>query len=205
MPSLYPIDNADGDGSYSVSWSASSDAETYLLQEATNSSFSDAAIIYSGPSTSHAVSGRGAARYYYRVKARNIWTESGWSNVRQADVLWEAEPNDAHAQANGPIMPTLIYYGTFPNGDDVNDYYFFDLSTAYRVKLWLSNIPGGQNYDLVLRDAALAVVGYSAQSSNSDEYIDTARELPPGRYYIQVYHYSSGGSTQPYQLKYALE
>ena len=151
------------------------------------------------------MSGRGAARYYYRVKARNTWAESSWSNVRQVDVLWEAEPNDTYAQANGPIMPNLVYFGTFPNGTDVDDYYFFDLSTGYRVKLWLKNIPGGQNYDLVLRDAYLAVVGYSAQPSNADEYIDSQQDLAPGRYYIQVYHYSSGGSTQPYRLDYRLE
>jgi uncharacterized repeat protein (TIGR02543 family) len=205
VPSLNPIDNADGNGSYTISWSASSDAETYVLQEATNSSFSDATIIYSGPSTSHAVSGRGAARYYYRVKARNIWTESGWSNVRQVDVLWEAEPNDAHEQANGPIVPTLVYYGTFLSGDDVDDYYFFDLTTARRVTLWLTNIPSGQNYDLILRDASLTVKGYSGNLSNADEYIRTDTILPAGRYYIQVHHRSSGGSTQPYRLKYRLE
>ena len=205
VPSLNPIDNADGDGIYTVGWSASADAETYLLQEATNSSFSDATVIYSGPSTNHAVSGRGAARYYYRVKARNIWADSGWSNIRQVDVLWEAEPNDAHTQANGPIKPSLVYYGTFPNGDDVDDYYFFDLSTARRVSLWLTNIPSGHNYDLILRDASLTQKGYSGNLSNSDEYIRTDNILSAGRYYIQVFHRSSGGSTQPYHLKYALE
>jgi hypothetical protein len=206
IPALNPIDNADGDGSYTISWTAAAHADTYVLQEATNASFSDASIIYSGPSTTHAVSGRGAARYYYRVKTLNTWAESGWSNVRQVDVLWEAEPNDeALEQANGPIVPTLIYYGTFPNENDVDDYYFFDLSTGYRIKLWLKNIPSGQNYDLVLRDADLAVVGYSAQPSNADEYIDSLQALSPGRYYIQVYHYSSGGSTQPYHLEYRLE
>ena len=51
----------------------------------------------------------------------------------------------------------------------------------------------------------MAVVGYSAHSSNADEYIDTGEELAPGRYYIQVYHYSEGGSTQPYYLWFVLE
>ncbi|NIV38457.1 MAG: hypothetical protein GWN58_56285 [Anaerolineae bacterium] len=196
----------DGDGNYAVVWSASSNADTYLLQEATNSAFSDAVTVYSGPSTSHSVTGRGAARYFYRVQARNEWVESGWSDPGYADVLWEAEPNDvAYEEANGPIVPSLVYYGTFPNGDDVNDYYFLDLYAPHRLKLWLKNIPNGQNYDLVLRDASLAVIGYSAQSSNADEYIDTGQQLVPGRYYVQVYHYSSGGSTQPYRLTYTVE
>ncbi|NIV37958.1 MAG: hypothetical protein GWN58_53660, partial [Anaerolineae bacterium] len=71
--------------------------------------------------------------------------------------------------------------------------------------LWLRNIPNGQNLDLVLRDEGLAVIGYSAHSSNTDEYIDTVQQLPPGRYYVQVYHYSDGGSTQPYNLWFSLE
>ncbi len=205
-PSLHPIDNGDGNGTYTVDWSAVTDAETYLLQEATNLAFSDATDVYSGPSTSHAVTGRGAARYYYRVQARNAWVGSAWSNIRQADVLWEAEPNDtAYEEANGPIVPELIYHGTFPNEDDVSDYYYFELSTAHRVKLWLRNIPAAQNYDLVLRDAGLAVLGYSAHASNTDEYIDTGQQLPPGRYYVQVYHFSAGGSLQPYNLWFALE
>jgi hypothetical protein len=120
-------------------------------------------------------------------------------------VLWEAEPNGTHAQANGPIMPNLIYYGTFLSEDDVDDYYFFDLSAEYSVEIWLNNIPTDHNYNLVLRDATLAVVGYSAQPSNSGEHIKTDGDLLPGRYYIQVYHYSSGGSAQPYHLQYALE
>jgi hypothetical protein len=139
------------------------------------------------------------------VKARNLWNESGWSNVRLVDVLWEAESNDTYSQANGPIVPNLVYYGTFPSGTDIDDYYFFELPTAHAVEVWLTNIPIGQNYDLVLRDADLAVVGYSAQAGNSSEYIETIRDLDAGRYYIQIYHYSSGGSTEPYHLRFALE
>ena len=116
------------------------------------------------------------------------------------------EPNDeARTQANGPIVPNLVYLGTFPNEDDEDDYYSFDLSTARRVNLWLTNIPSGHNYDLILRDADLTVKGYSGNLSNSDEYIRTDNRLPAGRYYIQVFHRSSGGSTQPYYVKYALE
>ena len=152
------------------------------------------------------MSGRGAARYYYRVKAHNVWAVSDWSNVRQVDVLWELEPNDeAPEQVNGPIMPNLVYYGTFPNGDDVDDYYFFDLPTARRVNVWLTNIPSDQNYDLILRDASLTVKGYSGNLSNSGEYIRTEDILPAGRYYIQVFHRSTGGSTQPYHLTFTLE
>jgi hypothetical protein len=198
---LQPINNADSDGSYTINWTAAQGADVYVLEEAKDSAFSSATEIYVGPATSHAVAGRGAARYFYRVKSRNSWGDSGWSNTRQVDVLWEAEPNDiAPEQANGPLMSGLTYLGTFPSGADINDYYYVDLPTAGSVQLWLRNIPAEHNYDLVLRDADLVAVGYSGNNGNADEYIATGI-LSAARYFIQVYHRSPGGSSQPYHLQ----
>ena len=120
-------------------------------------------------------------------------------------MLWEAEPNDqALSQANGPLVSGLTYYGLFPNAADVQDYFYVDLPAAHAVELWLTNIPLGQDYSLVLRNAALQTVGYSAQPGNTDEYIQTG-VLPAGRYYVQVYNASSGGSIQPYHLRVIYE
>ena len=205
MPVLNAISNSDGDGSYTVSWSATSQATSYVLQEARNSDFADAVEIYSGASTSHAVSGRGAARYYYRVKARNSWGDSGWSNVEWVDVLWEAEPNDdALTQANGPIVSGLTYYGTFPGAADPKDYFYFDLPVAHTVELWLRSIQAGHNYDLTLRNANEDEVKHSGELGNADEHILTG-VLPAGRYYIQVTNASQTGSTQPYHLRVVYE
>ena len=52
----------------------------------------------------------------------------------------------------------------------------------------------------MLRDALLQTVGYSAQVGNTNEQITTG-VLPAGRYYIQVFNFGSGGSTQPYHLR----
>jgi len=205
VPVLNPVHNADGDGTYTLSWSAATRAELYVLEESTDSTLSDVREIYAGTSTNFAVTQRGAARYYYRVKAHNIWGDSGWSAVQRADVLWEAEPNDqAATQANGPIVSGLIYYGTLPSAADSKDYFAFDLSTAHPVELWLTNIPVGQNYDLILRNAGLVTVGYSAELGNTPEHIVTGT-LPAGRYYIQVYLNSSGEGGQAYHLKAVYE
>jgi hypothetical protein len=205
VPTLVPIDNVDGNGSYTVTWTASSQAETYVLEEATNSSFLQASVVYSGPAMSYAVSGRGAARYYYRAKARLAWAESEWSGPRTTDVRWEGEPNDrAPDQVNGPLVPNLVYYGTFLSSEDLSDYFFVDLSTSDRIYAWLTSVPEGMNYDLVLRDADLVIKGYSAELSNDEEEIRTGI-LPAGRYYIQVFHRNGGGSAQAYHLRYALE
>jgi hypothetical protein len=200
VPALHPISNSDGLGTYAVAWDAAAWADLYVLEEAKTSTFAATWQVYAGPATSYLVSGRGAARYYYRVKARNKWGDSGWSNIEQVDVLWEAEPNDdALTQANGPVVSGLTYYGTFLNAADEKDYFYFDLLVPHSVELTLSNIALGQDYNLVLRNASLVDVGYSGELGNAAEYILTGR-LPAGRYYIQVYHVSGAGSDQPYHL-----
>jgi hypothetical protein len=203
-PSLLPIENPGGVGDYTVNWSAAARAKTYILEEATDNGFLSANEIYVGTDTSFEVVGRGASRLFYRVKARNPSDESGWSNVQKVDVLWEAEPNDVDVQANGPIVSGLTYFGTFPQGaQDVSDYFYFDLPAGRTVELWLTNIPAGQNYDLVLRDTDLNLRGYSGQTGNSNEYISVA--VPAGRYLIQAFHRDGSGSSQPYHLRAVYE
>jgi uncharacterized repeat protein (TIGR02543 family)/uncharacterized repeat protein (TIGR01451 family) len=203
-PTLYVIDNPNGLHSYTVAWSSTPHAESYVLEEATDTAFADAHQIYAGSSTSHNVSGQLTGRYYYRVKARNIWGDSGWSVVRSADVRWEVEPNDEIPQANGPIVSGLTYYGTFPGTDDLKDYFCFGLTAPHRVRIWLTNIPAGRNYDLVLRKEDTSVLGYSLNTGNADEYIDIP-SLPPGFYYIQVYRTEGAWSSQPYHLRVVYE
>ena len=156
-PTLYAIDNQDGDGTYSIHWSQGAEVQVYILEESTDSAFSDVRATYSTGSTEYEITGQGPARLYYRVKARNSWGDSGWSTVQQVDVLWELEPNDLASQAAGPIVSAsgadagLTYFGTFPSASDEKDYFTFDLASPNRVELWLANIAPGQNYDLVLR------------------------------------------------------
>jgi hypothetical protein len=117
------------------------------------------------------------------------------------DVLWEAEPNnDMHAGANGPLVPGLIYYGTLPAGDP-HDYFYIDLAGDRAVELWLTDIPAGHDYDLYLRNAQGTLLASSSQYGDANEHIVTGT-LPQGGYYIQVHHYSPGGSTQPYHLRF---
>jgi hypothetical protein len=89
-PTLRPINNADGDGSYDVTWHAVAQAQTYTLQEDTNDSFSSPATRYTGSGTSWHASGKSPGTYYYRVKASNATGDSPWSNVRQLTIQGEA-------------------------------------------------------------------------------------------------------------------
>lgn len=204
-PTLSAIDNPGDGGNYTVQWRDAERASSYVLQEAvkaTAPTASDFTEIYRGASRSLALSGRGAGRYHYRVMARNSWGESAWSNVASVDVLWEAEPNDdREMEANGPIVSGLTYHGTFPNQAHFDrDYYFFDLSAGHTINAWLTNVPEGQDYDLLLWDADDEQITHSAKSGQADERIST-EVLPAGRYYLEVYHWDSGGSAQPYHLR----
>jgi photosystem II stability/assembly factor-like uncharacterized protein len=98
-PTLYSISNPDGDGNYTVSWSTSSSATSYTLQEDNNAAFSSPATVYSGPGTSKSFSGKSTGTYYYRVNGVNQYGAGEWSNTRSVTVA--------------PELPTKLY----PNAD----------------------------------------------------------------------------------------
>jgi hypothetical protein len=103
VPTLYAINNSDGDGNYTVSWNTSSGATGYTLQEANNASFTGAMSVYSGSGTSTSITGKPTGTYYYRVNASNTYGSSGWSNIQSVTVAPPSNP---------------IQNGDFENGRD---------------------------------------------------------------------------------------
>jgi hypothetical protein len=89
-PVLNDISNPDGDGNYTVSWSAVSGATTYTLEEDDNADFSTPTTVYSGSGTSESMTGRDLGTYYYRVKASNESGSTDWSNTES--VVVDVEP-----------------------------------------------------------------------------------------------------------------
>jgi N-acetylneuraminic acid mutarotase len=88
-PVLNPIDNSDQDNDYTVGWIPSDLANTYILEEATHDTFSDAQIVYQGSGLAWTTSSPGKTPshyYYYRVKGRNSWGDSAWSKVQTVAV-----------------------------------------------------------------------------------------------------------------------
>lgn len=88
VPVLNSIDNADQDNYYTVAWQEVDYATVYILEAATDSSFSDVRVVYQGGNLSWNVPapGKTPATYYYRVKARDSWGDGPWSNVQQVIV-----------------------------------------------------------------------------------------------------------------------
>jgi hypothetical protein len=86
---LNPIDNTDGNGFYTISWSVANLADTYALEEDDNAGFSSPTTVYEGTGTSWSVPspGRSSGTYYYRVRGRNQWGYGDYSNVQAVTVL----------------------------------------------------------------------------------------------------------------------
>jgi uncharacterized repeat protein (TIGR01451 family) len=152
-PELHTIENGDIDGSYDVCWSdVACRADFYVLEEATDDTFADATEACSPADTCCPISGRGAGRYYYRVKACNSFGCSGWSNVEEVGAWWEHEDewgegedddfndyNDSCSKANGPLIFGEYYYG-YP--DDKYDCFKIHPDRKGQVTMKLENHTG---------------------------------------------------------------
>ncbi len=69
--STLTVPSSSSSGSYQISWTASSNAASYELEEDTSSSFTNAVQIYSGAAQDFTVTGQGDGTYYYRVRGVN--------------------------------------------------------------------------------------------------------------------------------------
>ena len=93
-PDINAIDNGDGDGRYTVTWTATGGCggTEYTLEEDDNPSFASPTTVYTGPLTSKEISGKNVGTYYYRVRARNPQGTSEWSASRSVVVTVPPPP-----------------------------------------------------------------------------------------------------------------
>jgi hypothetical protein len=132
-PVLNPINNPDRSPSYTVSWSAATGAESYKLEEARDSGFTDTTVVYSGPALTYQATGKASGTYYYRVKSVYQSLSSQWSNVVSTDV--QAGFFDDFS-STGSGWPQATYdRGTTPDGPVMNVGYS---SGTYRMKILLN-------------------------------------------------------------------
>lgn len=80
MPASLAVPKASATGTYTLSWAASKVAGAYyVLERATNVSFSGAVVAYVGPEVKFVQLGQGSGSYYYRVKAfKENYADSDW-------------------------------------------------------------------------------------------------------------------------------
>ena len=114
IPTLYDIENADGDGSYTINWGTASLATSYTLEEDDNVDFSSPTVVYSGAETTRALAGKTLGNYYYRVKAENGTFSSGWSAVKMAGVTTQPQLIcETHNFGTGGVSLQVIPSGSF--------------------------------------------------------------------------------------------
>ena len=119
-PTLDEILYLSGRDWYEVSWSQVPDVLSYQLQEAKTPSF-ETPVVFSegGDATSHYFENKSPGTYYYRLRARNNYGDSFWSNVVSVTVstgramAWGAqapriEMEPAAATAQAPVVEVNI-------------------------------------------------------------------------------------------------
>jgi YD repeat-containing protein len=88
VPASIAVPATNNSGSYSISWGTATGTLTaYELYEANNSSFTGQTRIYNSTGTSHAISGKGNGTFYYRVRACNGASCSGYRTGANSIVV----------------------------------------------------------------------------------------------------------------------
>jgi hypothetical protein len=88
VPVIDPIDNADQDNVFVVSWKNPGVGGTYILEESMEPTFPSPNVAYQGPALSWQVpaGGKLPGVYYFRVKTKNNYGESDWSEVQSIRI-----------------------------------------------------------------------------------------------------------------------
>ena len=108
-PTLNDPGKLNNDGNFTIDWSTSFRATEYILEEDNDNSFHTPMKIYNGSDLNYTIFDRKDDYYYYRIKARNNYTQSKWSNIEyiEVDRKPKAPSNLTITQINGHEHLTL--------------------------------------------------------------------------------------------------
>lgn len=130
VPVSISVPSINHTGSYTISWGSSTgNVTSYKLYEATSSSFSGQALVYSGTSRSKVIAGKTNGAYYYRVRACNGSVCGGYRTG--ANPTSVTLPPAAPASISGPVQT----YGDYSIS-------WSSSAGATRYELWESRFGG---------------------------------------------------------------
>lgn len=133
-PSLNPIDNTDGDTTYSITWSVSARATSYTLQEDSSAAFGNPTVVYEGTTQSWTATNKSPGTHYYRVRGNGPTGQGGWSNVQAVTVPPPPSPlGDGFHLVGSEIKPgkwhstgtgTSCYWARYDSNQNILDNHF---------------------------------------------------------------------------------
>ncbi len=173
-PGIYPIDNGDGNGSFSVIWNASARATHYILQESRTAAFEAPVTVYSGDQTLMHFSQKLAGTYYYRVMATGPTGNSNWS-VAQSTVV---------------LSPGVPYLNPIDNADG-DGYYTVSWNATFSANAYL------------LQEATNAAFSNPRTIYNGGEQSWSITNQPYGTYYYRVIAVGETGASSPSNIQTA--
>jgi hypothetical protein len=95
-PQLQVSESITQTGTFTLTWEMSVPDANFILEEATDSDFNGAVVIYHGTETRLNIYGNAQGDYFYRVRAEVQWRSSDWSNgvaVRVTSAVeWQLNP-----------------------------------------------------------------------------------------------------------------
>jgi hypothetical protein len=170
-PSNITVPPRDNDGNYTIKWSSSSTSgATYVLQEATNSSFTvGLRLAYSGSDREASISDRSNGTYYYRVMAtRTGYDDSSWEN--ESDGCTVSIPHNLKAQietsatsVNTNTKVSLTGSAYYQSDNKINAQYKWELfkpgtssilleNTTNSLTSFTPDMPGTYTVKLIVTD-----------------------------------------------------
>lgn len=147
IPVLSPIDNSDGDGSYTISWTSVNYATSYDLRENHNSGTYN--TIYSGANRNFAATSRAVGQWCYMVRAINASGTGTWSVPQCVVVNLPPNPPLSLSPANGAHILGRSINFSWENGGD-NDGY---PGTPIQYKVEITPVTGGAPIESPVLDA----------------------------------------------------
>ena len=136
--------------SYTISWTASGNPTSFILEEDTSSHFTSPTSVYSNNSFKWYSGRKVPGTFYYRVTALNDCGESVWSATRNVTIegrVWPeglSEISPADGSTNVPLYVTLSWNSSHPTGESMTYDVWFSIgdSLFHNPELVSSNQAG---------------------------------------------------------------